>query len=170
MGEWLLPSEALARFEPPAGMVVAAAVEEKRVRYGFQVATLNFLIKQSCASEVLQMTDIWSLPGSAEWLLGLVNVRSTLVPVFDLRRYFGLPPRSPHAMSQILVLDQGDKAAGILIDDFPKPLFDMDRLPSMPQLSAELQAHVRGGYMKDGAMWLDFDHESFFDELARSGA
>lgn len=168
MGEWLSPSAALTRFEPPAGMVVAAAVAEKRGRYGFNVATLNFLVKQGCASEVLQMTDIWSLPGSPPWLLGLVNLRSNLVPVFDFRKLLDLPPRAAGAVSQILVFDQGDKAAGILIDDFPKPVFDLNRLNGVPQLPAELQAHMRGGYMQGELMWLDFDHESFFAELARS--
>ena len=93
VGEWLLPSAALERFEPPAGMVVAAPVAEKRGRYGYQVDTLNFLIRQGCVSEVLQMTDIWTLPGAPRWLLGLVNLRSNLVPVFDLRMLFGLPLR-----------------------------------------------------------------------------
>jgi twitching motility protein PilI len=166
--EWMLPSAALERFEPPAGMVVAAATAEKRGRYGFQVGTLNLLIKQGSASEVLQMTDIWSLPGSAPWILGLVNLRSNLVPIFDLRRLFGLPQRAANAVPQILVFEQGDRAAGILIDDYPKPIFDMNHLPSMPQLPAELQAHVRGGYVQDETMWLEFDHESFFEELARS--
>lgn len=166
--EWLLPSAALARFEPPAGMVVAAVVAEKRGRYGFNVATLNFLVKQGCASEVLQMTDIWSLPGSPPWLLGLVNLRSNLVPVFDFRKLIELPPQATGTVSQILVFDQGDKAAGILIDDFPKPVFDLSHLNGVPQLPAELQAHVRGGYVQGETMWLDFDHESFFAELARS--
>lgn len=167
-GEWLLPGAALSRFQPPEGMVVAAAAEEKRGRYGFKISTLNFLIKPGCASEVLRAPDIWDLPGSVPWLLGLVNLRSNLVPVFDLRREFGLPMDSVADTHLVLVFDQGEKAVGLLINDFPKPLFDMTHLPALPQLPAELQAHVRGGYMKDDNVWLEFDHESFFEELARS--
>ncbi len=167
--EWLLPGAALERFEPPAGMMLAAAAEDKRGRYGFRVATLGFLIKPGCSSEVLRKPDIWDLPGSAPWLLGLVNLRSNLVPIFDLRRLFDLPPRDGSAAQLVLVFDQGEKAVGLLIDDFPKPLFDMNRLPGLPQLPAELQAHVRNGYAKDNTVWLEFDHETFFDELARSG-
>lgn len=167
-GEWLAPGEALERFEPPSGMVLAAAAEEKRARYGFRISSLGFLIKPGCSSEVLHKPDIWDLPGSSSWLLGLVNLRSNLVPVFDLRQIFGLPPHEATAAQLVLVLDQGDKAAGLLIDDFPKPLFDMSYLPGLPQLPEELQAHVRGGYMKDDSIWLEFDHESFFENLARA--
>jgi twitching motility protein PilI len=170
VGEWLSPGEALERFEPPAGMVLSAAadVEEKRARYGFRISTLGFLIKKGCSSEVLHQPDIWDLPGSPPWLQGLVNLRSNLIPVFDLRQLFGLPPRDAASAQLVLVLDQGDKAAGLLIDDFPKPLSDMNSFPGLPQLPEELQAHVRGGYMKGDSVWLEFDHESFFENLARS--
>jgi twitching motility protein PilI len=168
VGEWLPPCAALERFEPPAGMVLAAAVEEKRARYGFRVSSLGFLIKTGCNSEVLHKPDIWDLPGSSPWLLGLVNLRSNLVPVFDLRQLFGLPPRDAAAAQLVLVLDQGEKAAGLLIDDFPKPLSDMSSFPGLPPLPEDLQAHVRGGYMKGDSVWLEFDHESFFENLARS--
>jgi twitching motility protein PilI len=168
VGEWLPPGAALARFEPPAGMVLAAAVKEKRARYGLKVSSLGFLIKTGCSSEVLDKPDIWDLPGSPPWMLGLINLRSNLVPVFDLRQLFDLPPPDVAAAQLVLVFDQGEKAAGLLIDDFPKPLFDMNPLPGLPQLPVELQAHVRGGYMKDDNIWLEFDHESFFENLVRT--
>jgi twitching motility protein PilI len=168
IGEWLTPGKALERFEPPPEMVLAAAVEEKRARYGFRISNLGILIKPGCNSEVLHKPDIWDLPGSAPWMLGLINLRSNLVPVFDLRQLFGLPQRDIAAPRLVLVLDQGEKAVGLLIDDFPKPLVDMSFLPNLPQLPEELQAHVRAGYIKGDSVWLEFDHESFFENLVRS--
>jgi twitching motility protein PilI len=168
VGEWLPPSAALARFQPPVGMVLAAAAEVKRARYGLRVSSLGFLIKTGCSSEVLDKPDIWDLPGSPPWMLGLINLRSNLIPVFDLRQLFDLAPPDVAVSQLVLVFDQGEKAAGLLIDDFPKPLFDMKPLPGLPQLPAELQAHVRGGYMKDDRVWLEFDHESFFENLVRT--
>ncbi len=165
--EWLPPGAALGRFEPPAGMVVVAIEEEKHARYGFRVSTLGFLIKRGCTSEVLHKPDIWDLPGSSSWLLGLVNLRSNLVPVFDLSQLFDLPPRDT-AAQLVLVIDQGDKALGMLIDDYPKPLFDMSFFSGLPQLPEQLQAHVRGGYTKGDTVWLEFDHESFFENLVQA--
>ena len=165
--EWLLPVAALKRFEPPTEMLITAPAKEKRDRYGFRISTLGFLIKQGCLSEVLSLPNIWALPGSAPWLLGLVNLRSNLVPVFDLHRIFDLPSRGVSAAQLVLVFDQGEDAVGLLIDDFPRPLSDMIYLPSLPQLPAELQTHVRSGFMEDEMVWLEFDHSSFFDEISR---
>ncbi|HEU0187139.1 MAG TPA: chemotaxis protein CheW [Gallionellaceae bacterium] len=169
--EWLAPVVALERFEPPGGILLAESTPDKLARYGFHVSTLNLLIKPGCASEVVQRPAIWGIPGAAPWLRGLLNLRSTLVPVFDLNRLFASPgDESRRDSNLVLVFDHGDKAVGLLIDDFPKPLLDMSPLGSLPQLPAELQAHVRGGYVQSEEMWLEFDHESFFDELARSAA
>ncbi|HEY6096368.1 MAG TPA: chemotaxis protein CheW [Gallionellaceae bacterium] len=170
VSEWLPPADALGQFELPAGMALVAAAEERRARYGFQVAELKLLIKPGCASEVVRRPGIWSIPGAAPWLLGLLNLRSNLVPVFDLSRLLGNADARQAEERLVLVFDQGERAVGLLIDDYPRPLHDMTRLTSLPQLPAVLQSHVRGGHMKDEAAWLEFDHESFFDDLAQSAA
>src|SRR5512139_3482220 len=169
-GEWLSPADALGRFELPDGMALVAAAAEQRARYGFQVAELKLLIKPGCASEVVRRPAIWSIPGAAPWLLGLLNLRSNLVPVFDLSRLLGNADERQAEERLVLVFDQGEHAVGMLIDDYPRPLLDLIRLTSLPQLPVELQPHVRGGHMKDETAWLEFDHESFFDDLARSAA
>ena len=167
-GEWMPLGDALDRFEPPANMVIAAAVEKEAGRYGFKIASLGLLIKAGVGSEVMQMPMIWSLPGAPPWLLGLINLRGNLVPVYDLRQVMGLGARSSDIKPLVLVFDQGDKAVGVLIDDFPKPLTGLTTLSNLPQLPTVLEGHIHSGYVKDETIWMEFDHNSFFEELSRS--
>ncbi len=167
-GEWMLPSKALDRFEPPSEMVIAAVVEKEVGRYGFKIGSLGFLIKTGSGSEVIQMPTIWTLPGAPPWLLGLINLRGNLVPVFELRQLLGLGQRAKDEKPLVLVFDQGDKAVGVLIDDFPKPLTELSALPNLPQLPTALAGHVRAGYVKDEMIWLEFDQNSFFEEMTRN--
>lgn len=168
-GEWMLPSAALARFEPPADMVLAATVEKEVGRYGFKIASLGLLIRLGSGSEVMQMPAIWTLPGAAPWLLGLINLRGNLVPVYELRQVLGFEPRPAAAKPMILVFDQGERAVGVVIEDFPQPLSGLSPLPHLPQLPTALNSHVLAGYVKDQIIWLEFDHGTFFDELVRTG-
>jgi len=169
-GEWMLPAAALDRFEPPANIALAAAVEKEAVRYGFRIGSLGFLIKLGTGSEIMQVPVIWSLPGAPPWLLGLINLRGSLVPVYELRQVLGLARRETGEKTQVMVFDQGDKAVGIMIDDFPKPLAGLNPSPNLPQLPSVLNGHVRTGYIKDGMIWLEFDHASFFEEIVRAGS
>lgn len=166
-GGWMLPSAALDRFDPPAGMVLAASVEKEVARYGFKIATLGLLIQQGVGSEVMQMPAIWSLPGAPPWLLGLINLRGNLVPVFELRLVLGLGQRAAHEKSLVLVFEQGDKAVGVVIDDYPVPLLALSRMPNLPLLPTALNGHVHTGYVKDEMIWLEFDQNSFFEALSR---
>jgi len=168
VGEWMLPSDALKRFEPPAGMVIAATAEKEVGRYGFRIGTLGLLIKQGSGSEVMQVPAVWTLPGAPPWLLGLINLRGNLVPLFELRMMLGLGQRAVEDKPMVLVFDQGDKAVGILIDDFPKPLFALSQLPNLPQLPTALAGHVQTGYVKDDMIWLEFDQHSFFEAMSRN--
>ena len=151
---WMLPSAALDRFEPPKRMVLAAAVKKEVGRYGFKIGSLGMLIQLGCGSEVMQKPAIWTLPGAPPWLLGLINLRGNLVPVFELRTILGLGQRKADDKPLVLVFDQGDKAVGVLIDDFPVPLVELNKLAHLPQLPTALTGHVRVGYVKDELIWL----------------
>ncbi len=164
-GEWMLPNAALSRFEPPADMVFAAVVEKETVRYGFRIGALGLLIQLGSTSEILQKPAIWSLPGSPPWFLGLLNVRGNLVPVYELGQVLNFGSRPADQKNLVLVFDQGDKAVGIVIDDFPKPLSSLSSLPNLPILPDVLNGHVRKGYIKEENIWLEFDHHSFFEEM-----
>ena len=166
-GKWMLPGAALGQFEPPADLVLAAAEKKSIGRYGFKIGSLGLLIQEGCGSEVMQVPALWTLPGSPPWFLGLINLRGNLVPVYELRQVLSMGARAKDVKSLVLIFDQGDKAAGIVIEDFPTPLSELSPLPNMPQLPTALNGHVHSGYVKDHTIWLEFNQATFFDELVR---
>jgi twitching motility protein PilI len=164
-GDWLLPGAALDRFEPPANMVLVASTEKEPDRYGFKIGDLGLLIQMGSGSEVMQMPTIWSLPGAPPWMLGLINLRGNLVPIYELRQVLSLGQRDAELKPLVLIFDQGEKAVGIVIEEYPKPLSALSQLPHLPKLPTSLSGHVRKGYVKDNMIWLEFDQHSFFEEL-----
>lgn len=167
--EWLSPSAALERFCAPLELLAAdSQVAQERSRYGYQVGHLSFLIKAGSGSEVVQHAAIFTLPGSPSHVLGLINLRGNLVPVFDLSLALGLAQSAKNVQSSniVLILDKGEQAVGIVIDGFPQPLLALRQVSRMPNLPANLQEHVSLAYFKDSSIWLDFNHQSFFELLS----
>lgn len=167
----LSPSAVLERFVPPEGLLwsgPAALVE--RNRYGFRIGTFGLLIKADVGSEVLRSQSISSLPGSAPCLMGLLNLRGNLVPVFDLGLLLGVDKADQSGTMLILILDKGENAVGMVIDGFPQALLGLHTIRQLPQLPSVLQEHVSAGYVKDEYIWLEFNHESFFETLTRASA
>lgn len=173
--EWLPPAAALTRFVAPPDLLwqgTQQAVE--RNRYGYRIGNLRLLIHADTGSEVMRQAAISSLPGAASWLLGMMNLRGNLVPVFDLSQVLGMPQseqkpaHKPGAAQLVLILDKGENAVGIVIDAFPEPLTGLRAVTRLPQLPQQLQGHVGSAFFKDEDIWLEFSHQSFFEQLCRT--
>ena len=56
------------------------------------------------------------LPNTREFVRGVINLRGTIVPIFDLRARFGDGQTSPTKNHVVVVMSVGDKWVGILVD------------------------------------------------------
>src|SRR5687767_15718888 len=62
------------------------------------------------------MVAISLLPGAPEIVEGVVNVRGTIVPVFDLRGRFALPPRPIEPGQHLVILGTGSRTVAVRVD------------------------------------------------------
>ena len=56
------------------------------------------------------------LPHAPAFIKGMINLRGTVLVVIDLAQRLGLPPVDPSPASVVVVVEDGDKAAGLLVD------------------------------------------------------
>lgn len=72
----------------------------------------------SHVSEVFEIDSITSVPGMPPALIGVANLRGTIVPIVDLHPSLGLPSvAAPH---YAIVIRQGVQHIGVLIDEVPE--------------------------------------------------
>jgi purine-binding chemotaxis protein CheW len=82
----------------------------------FQVGGAEYALP---AAQVLHMETYGGatpVPGAAPFVLGLVQVRSRVVPVIDLRVRFGLPAVEPTLDSRVVVTEHAERVVGLLVD------------------------------------------------------
>jgi twitching motility protein PilI len=167
---WLTPTAALERFQPPHGLSVGAAPEEAAVRFGFRVGALGLLVAPSTVCEVIVQPVVYPVPNSPPWLAGLMNLRGNLVPVFDLHLAWELGEPQARSRHTLLVLDRGEAAAGLYIDELPHAVDTSHLLRQLPPMPVALREHVTNAYIENGIAWLEFLHQQFFLSLgARLG-
>lgn len=66
--------------------------------------------------EVLRVTEIAPVPGSPDYVLGIINLRGNVVTVIDARRRFNLAEREPDDASRIVIIEAEKQVVGILVD------------------------------------------------------
>ena len=57
----------------------------------FRLGGEGYALEVMRVQEVLDMQDLTEVPGGPKFLLGVINLRGHVVPVYDLRMSFGLP-------------------------------------------------------------------------------
>ena len=73
----------------------------ERSRYVvFQLGGEGYALEVMRVQEVLDMQSLTEVPGGPKFLLGVINLRGHVVPVYDLRMPFGLTkdPSRPRAL------------------------------------------------------------------------
>ena len=71
------------------------------------------------AADVVQMESFsgaTKVPGAASEVAGLIQIRGRVVPVLDLRVVFGFEPIPPTIDSRVVVMKQGERTVGLLVD------------------------------------------------------
>lgn len=136
-------------------------------RYGFQVGYLNLLIGAGIRSELVKKSSIYPLPNTADWFQGLINLRGSLVPVFDIYQILDIE-QDKRLQSHLLILDVDQQAVAVSIRQLPTILQDIRPLPAMPTVPDILIESVGNAYSGDHTTWLEFDHNIFFSQLAQN--
>ena len=160
------PSAALSRFKPNIdAQSLIAESDEHYVRYGIRAGTFGLLLPPNKVSEVIKQIRIYPLPNTVNWLLGMINLRGNVVPVFDLALFLESTIK-PNIKPMILVVDKGEDAVALQVDGAPQ-IVDTTRKAilsaAVPKL---LGGHVRAAYVDDTQIWLDVDFEDLFESIS----
>ncbi len=82
----------------------------------FHLAEEPYGIEITKVREIILMGEITQIPQTPEYIKGLINLRSTVIPVIDLRSRFGLPEAELTGESRIMVINVRGKTIGIIVD------------------------------------------------------
>ena len=67
--------------------------------------------------EVLRCPVISPVPGAPPFVLGIINLRGSVVAIIDTRSRFNLPRAEVDDSSRIIILDTGGYVVGFLVDN-----------------------------------------------------
>ena len=134
--------------------------EELDLASGNSMQLIAFLIgEQVYGVEITTVREIraWNgataLPNTQEFVRGVINLRGTIVPIYDLRARFGDGVTNTTKNHVVVVMSVGDKWVGILVDAVSDILTvsnrDVHKVPEGDHLDSEL---LKGIVTHDGKM------------------
>ena len=142
----------------------------------FGIADALYALSVESVVEILDTLPITPLPNAPGHLLGLIDRRGVSVPVVDLRRLLGVPPRADASDTRIVVLrlDHGGdlRIVGLRLDRVIE-VTALDDAGGAPLAEAELlgwdEGMVAGIGRRNGAFVTVLHLAGLFDGALRRG-
>jgi purine-binding chemotaxis protein CheW len=82
----------------------------------FKLENETYGINVLNVQEVQRYSEISPIPGAADFVLGMINLRGKVITVVDTRAKFGLSEYSIDDDSRILILESDQHVIGLLVD------------------------------------------------------
>lgn len=73
--------------------------------------------------EVLRYSDIAPVPGAPSYVLGIINLRGSVVTVIDTRSRFGLMPADVTDNTRVVIIESDKQVIGILVDSVAEVVY-----------------------------------------------
>jgi purine-binding chemotaxis protein CheW len=144
----------------------APAVEELPEEFlAFELATEIYAVPIAAVREILKVTHVTEVPRAQKNVIGLINVRGEMLPLFDVKVRLRLADAVPVVRSgadlprQARVVLMRDLAgdAGVLVDRVHGVVkLPLARLEAPPSLGADRNA-IAGLARKDGVLFILLD-------------
>jgi len=76
----------------------------------------NFSLEISQVREIRRWSPVSSLPHAPAEVLGVMNLRGSVIPIYDLAARFGLPHTPHNERNVVVVAAHGGKTLGLLVE------------------------------------------------------
>ena len=135
----------------------AADVVLQWVTFNLQEETYGINVMQ--VQEVLRYTEIAPVPGSPDYVLGIINLRGNVVTVIDTRARFGLEPAEVTDNSRIVIIEAEKQVIGILVDSVAEVVYlKSSEIDTAPNVGTEESARfIQGVSNRDGQLLILVD-------------
>lgn len=124
--------------DPDAAVANLANQPAPQQFISFRVGNEEFAIDIMAVREIKGWTETAPLPNQPDYNLGVMNLRGTIVPTFDLRRRFGMGGTEATPYHVVIIASVQERTIGLLVDavsdiltvneDEIRPVPDMERL------------------------------------------
>jgi purine-binding chemotaxis protein CheW len=117
--------------------------------------------------EVVRMVAITRIPRAPDVMEGVINLRGRVVPVINLRKRFGAPPKRRDLDTRLLVARMGERVIALIVDTVSEVLkLDGDSLDASDAVATGVTEYLAAiGKLRDRLLLiLDLDAILSFDE------
>lgn len=144
----------------------AGDVEDKWVGVGFRLGEDKLIASMNEVEEILDVPEFTGVPGVKSWVVGVANVRGSLLPIMDLKGYaLGLDMQH-RKRGRLIVINYQGFSTGLLVDEVygMRHFFIEDQSDEVPVVNDGISSYVNKMFSKEKENWPVFSFASLSKE------
>ncbi|MBP1853259.1 chemotaxis protein CheW [Rhizobium halophytocola] len=119
----------------------------------FRLNDQSFCVKTRSIREIRGWAPVTPVPHSPREVLGVINLRGTVIPIIDLSVKLGMPSTEASERSAIIVTDVNDMTLGLLVEGVSDILtVPAESLQPVPQSAGQSAKYAEGILAHQGTM------------------
>ena len=148
--------------------MVLSTITETTQYLTFKLEDEIFSLEISKVREVLDFTKVTKVPQTSDFMLGVINLRGSVVPVVDMRLKFGLSRAETSVNTCIIIveieLDGETTVLGALVDSVQEVMeLDPGQIEPPPRLGTRLNTKfIKGMGKRDDEFIIILDIDKVF--------
>ncbi|MEZ5584217.1 MAG: chemotaxis protein CheW [Candidatus Competibacteraceae bacterium] len=135
-------------------------------RLAVRLGSWNLLLSMDDVAEIVPIPRITRVPGVATWLLGIANLRGTILSVVDLQEFLGGEPSTPTPNSRLVVVHAGEWEYGLLIHEVigMRQFGEQSRLPDAVNKDISFAPYCVEGFEGENRQWFVFNIDRLLND------
>ncbi len=122
---------------------------------GFRMGDVRLIAPFGDVTEILTLPALTKIPSARPWVMGLSNVRGTLLPILDLGMFIEGRKTILQPSVRLMVINQKGVMAGVVVDEVfgLRHFYEEEQTEMFPQISRKLMDYLGGAYQQNEIYW-----------------
>ena len=136
------------------------------VGIGFRIGITRLLSKMGEVTEILEMPEFTRVPGAKSWVVGIANVRGSLLPLMDVQGFVTGENLKSRRDGRVLVVTLRGTHIGLVVNEvLGLRHFSLDEQTyELPEIENKLQPFIKQAFHKEQEYWPVFSLQILIED------
>jgi twitching motility protein PilI len=152
--------------EGSTGLPALDQIEEEWVGVGFRVGDTKLIASMSDVKEILDLPVFTQVPGVKSWIVGVANVRGSLLPIMDMKGFLLGDDIKQRNKGRIIVIDYKGFNTGLIVEEVYglRHFRESEETEDALDLNENILPYVVKTYKQDNENWPVFSFNEMVED------
>lgn len=140
--------------------------ENKGQKFVFSTGTINLILNELQPAEIIPYPRVCKIPNTPQWFTGIINLRGSLIPVFDIEQL--VVGQNDFKRDWLIIIGNEESYASLSIHTLPT-LMNLTNQISQDDVAIPdlLRPYIREVYIEDEKIFIEPEYVSLLEGFSK---